>query len=135
MNSLLPISQILDAAFAPTRELDGSPMTWHQTPRADILEGEKEYRIRLDMPGVTADELDISLEDQVLTLKADRQLELPEGFKAHRRELPSKVTMRRSFDLGRAVESDRITANLEHGVLTITLPKSERNLPRRISVK
>jgi HSP20 family protein len=135
MNTLFPVSQLFDVAFAPGNGNRTQPRGWREVPRADILEGESDYMIRLDMPGIAASDLDISVEDQVLTVKAERDREFPEGYKVHRREMPQKVSLQRRFDLGQSVDTDKVGARLEEGVLTITLAKSEKNLPRRIEVK
>jgi len=104
-------------------------------PRADILEGEKDFRIVMEMPGVRNSDLELSLEDDTLNVKAERIAAVPEDYKVRRRESLDKVVLRRSFSLGNAVDADRIQANLQDGVLTITLPKSQKSLPRRIEVK
>jgi HSP20 family protein len=137
MNSLFPMSQLLDAAFRPDpgNGETGGERTWREVPRADILEGDADYVIRMDLPGIKAEDLDISLENQVLTVKAERNREFPEGYQAHRREMPTKVSLRRSFNLGQAVSTESIGAALDEGVLTVTLPKSEQSLPRRIEVR
>jgi HSP20 family protein len=137
MNTLFPMTQLIDAAFrtVPANgERDGARV-WREMPRADILEGEKDFIIRMNVPGVEAKDLEISLENRVLTVKAERDIEFPEGYKAHRREMPAKISLSRSFNLGDGVEADQIGAKLESGVLTVTLPKAEQNLPRQIEVK
>ena len=137
MNTLLPVNQLFDAAFG-SRDHAGSPnrdQVFKRVPRANILEGDKDYQIRMDLPGVKTENLDINLEEQVLTVKAERSFELPEGYQTRRQELPGKVSFARSFDLGTAVDADKIGAKLEDGLLLITLPKSEQSLPRRIEIQ
>jgi HSP20 family protein len=104
-------------------------------PRTNILEGEKDYRLEMDLPGVRNEDLEISVEDDTLTVKAERSLEVPEGYHSRRTEMNGKIAWRRSFELGNGVDLDDISARLEHGILTVTLPKSEKSLPRRIEVK
>jgi HSP20 family protein len=137
MNTLIPMTRLLDAAFNSALESvnDRSDRALHQVPRADILEGESEFMIVMDMPGVETEHLDINLEDQTLTVKADRAFAAQEGYQALRKELPSKVSFQRSFNLSKNVANDKIAAKLDGGVLKITLPKSETSLPRRIDVK
>ena len=136
MNTLLPVTRMLDAALNGTLDLWNPEETsvWH-SPRADVLEGDKEYRIVIDMPGVEHKDLDISLENQTLTVKAERRHEVPEGFQLRRHERPCPMSFSRSFSLGTGVDAGSIQARFEQGVLTITLPKSERALPRRIEVR
>jgi HSP20 family protein len=132
---MYPIAQLLNAAL-DTRPGENRPTHGMDlVPRTDIYEGEADYRIVTDVPGVRNEDLDISLEDDVLTIKAARDREVPEGYTARRRELTGKVTFRRSFELGTAVDTDRISATLDDGVLTVVLPKSEKAVPRRIEVK
>lgn len=134
MNSLIPLTRIFDAAM--TGNLDKSlDNVWTMSPRADISEGEREFRIQMDLPGVKADHLEIDLENQTLTVKASRENELPEGFQSRRRERPDTGRFERSFTLGTSVDADNIAAHLDSGVLQITLPKSDKSLPRKIEVK
>ena len=136
MNTLFPVTRMLDAA------LNSSCNTWNEadgsigrTPRADILEGEKEFRVLMDLPGVLHDNLDLSIEDQTLWVKAERTESVPDGFEARRKERSGQATFSRTFSLGNAVNVDGIKAEFKNGVLTITLPKSEKSMPRRIEVK
>ncbi len=134
MNSLIPLTRIFDAALTGTMDTD-LDTTWTMSPRADIVEGEKEFLISMDLPGVKADNLEIDLENHTLTVKAHRETSLPEGFELRRRERPSSDSFVRSFTLGNAVDADKIGAKLEDGVLQITLPKTDQSLPRKIKVK
>jgi len=133
---MYPITQLLNAA------LDTTPSTFRPAmsgtelvPRTNILESEADFRIVADLPGVRNEDLDIRVEDEVLTIKAERGLEVPEGYQSRRREMAGKAVFRRSFTLGSGVDTENVSAKLEHGVLTITVPKSEKAMPRRIEVK
>ncbi|MCP4573849.1 MAG: Hsp20/alpha crystallin family protein [bacterium] len=134
MNTLMPMTRLIDAALNGTTATCNPHAACAATPRADVIEGEQEYRILMDMPGVKADALEVNVEHQTLTVKAERQVELPEGFEARRRERAECVGFNRTFRLGNAVEAEGIKANLEDGVLEITLPKSEQSVARRIQV-
>ena len=68
-------------------------------------------------------------------VKAEAKTVVPEGFTTLRRERAGRSTFQRSFNLGTNVDRDNISAKLEDGVLLITLPKSEKSLPRRIEVQ
>jgi HSP20 family protein len=137
MNTLLPVTRLFDAAFAPGADhlVDPSNRTASRIPRADILEGDADFMIVMDLPGVTADDLDINVEDATLTVKAEREFASQDGYRPLRKELPRKVALSRSFNLGKSVDSDKIAAKLDRGVLVVTLPKSERVMPRRIDVE
>ncbi len=68
-------------------------------------------------------------------MKASKAAAVPEGFELRRHERAAEVQYSRTFNLGIAVDGDKISAKLESGVLQITLPKSDVSLPRRIEVK
>lgn len=145
MNNLLPVTRMLDALAANFDSCNADACNLDATnpaetgvwlsPRADILEGEKEYRILMDLPGVAPADLEISHEGQTLTVKAKRGSSLGEGFTLRRHERPGPVAFSRSFTLGTTVDAEHITAGFENGVLRLVLPKSERSLPRRIEVR
>lgn len=136
LNTMIPMGRMLDAAFrGQLEDWQHEERVFATTPRADILESTQEYRIVMDLPGVKTEDLDISLENQNLTVTAERKQDVPEEFQSRRRERAGHVTFSRSFDLSNAIEADKISAKLEHGVLWLTLPKSEKSLPRKIEVK
>jgi HSP20 family protein len=144
MTTIFPVTRMLDAAlngaFENYRETccDGSSETAQSiqlTPRADVIEGDKEFRILMDLPGVANENLDISLENQTLSVKAVREAAVPEGFAGRRHERSGKVQFSRTFNLGSGFDSEQISAHLEAGVLQISLPKSEVAMARRIEVK
>jgi len=133
---MYPIAQLLNAALdTDTTAHDDVARTTQLVPRTNILESETDFRIVADLPGVRNEDLDISLEDEVLTIKAERDLEVPEGYQPRRREVVGKAQFRRSFTVGSAVDTDKASARLEQGVLTVSLPKSEKAMPRRIEVR
>jgi HSP20 family protein len=136
LNTRMPVTRMLDA-LACNLDANRSAVAadvWH-SPRADILEGEKEFRILMDLPGVETGDVEISLEGQMLIVKAQRTSSVPDGLQLRRHERPGPVSFSRSFSLGAAVDQDAIVAGFENGVLQLTLPKSERSLPRRIEVR
>lgn len=139
MNSLFPMTRVFDNAFntrSPHSSGNNEGSTQSKvTPRADILESDGEFRILIDLPGVAGSDLDISVEDQTLTVKAGRRTEVPEGFETRRHERFSQVDYVRSFTLGNAIDTDGIGAGFSDGVLSLSLPKSTKSMARRIEVK
>jgi HSP20 family protein len=140
MNALIPLAgldEVFESFFGGDRASsgpNGSNEVRH-VPYADILEGDKNYLIQLDLPGVDRQSLSIEVENQVLKVTGERTLPVPEGYQARRKELPAKLHFQRSFNLGKEIDAERIGAKLDNGVVTITLPKAEVALPRRIEVK
>lgn len=92
------------------------------------------FVLRADVPGLTENEVQISVTGNSVTLKGERKLETPEGYSVHRRER-SGVSFAKSFQLPTRVDPDKVTATLKLGVLTLTLPKAAEAQPRQISVK
>jgi HSP20 family protein len=102
------------------------------TPAVDIYANEDGYTLEADLPGVGKDGLEIFLDQNTLTLVGRRNQRTPEGA-AYRES--SGADYRRVFELDPAVDSAGITARIEDGVLTLTLPKAESAKPRQIAVK
>lgn len=104
-------------------------------PAADILETEGGFEVSLDMPGVDPKAIQIQVEEQTLTVQAERrQAALPKDGSIHRSERPTG-TFFRSFALPGSVDGAKVEARYEAGVLTVTLPKREEAKPRTIQVK
>jgi len=132
MTTLFPLARLLDASLDTIRE---TAYATDLVPRADVLESDREFRILMDLPGVTNDALDINLENQTLTIKAETNNTVQDGFEIRRHERADQARFSRSFNLGSGVDVDHIAAQLDAGVLQITLPKSKASLARRIEVK
>jgi HSP20 family protein len=92
------------------------------------------FVLRADVPGLTENDLQISVAGNTVTLRGERKVEVPEGHSVHRRER-SAVRFAKSFELPARVDADKVTATLKHGVLTLTLPRAAEVQPRQISVK
>lgn len=98
-------------------------------PQADIYEGKSEFVLVLDTPGVVSDDVHVQLDRSALTVEAVRWL----GPAVEGQERPSR-TYRRSFVLPDSVDAERISAALDKGVLTLTLPKRADAAVRTIRV-
>jgi HSP20 family protein len=104
------------------------------TPPVDIFENDKEITLLADIPGVRAKDLDIDLREDVLTLTGE--VESPEG-PSERVVLREYRTGRyvRQFTLSDAIDQSKIDAELKDGVLRLVLPKAEKAVPKKITVK
>lgn len=101
-------------------------------PPVDIYETEDGLVLLADLPGVTADKLNISVKDDILTIEA-RTEHSASGTPVYCEfELPSFF---RQFQLSEQIDSTRISASLKHGVLTLQLPKAEAAKPKTIKVE
>jgi HSP20 family protein len=100
-------------------------------PQVNIVETKDGYILEAEMPGVTKDGLDISLEDNVLTLVGRRAV-APVGAPLYRES--QTADYRRVFELDPSIESEKISARIDQGILTLNLPKAEKVKPRKITV-
>jgi len=104
-------------------------------PAADVVETQNGFEVSLDMPGVEPKAIQIQVEEQTLTVQAERrQAALPKDGAVHRAERPTG-TFSRSFALPGSVDGTRVEARYEAGVLSVSLPKREEAKPRTIQVK
>jgi HSP20 family protein len=94
-------------------------------PDCDILESEDEYKILLDLPGLAKKEIGIALKNNVLTVKGEREITAGEGEEFKRQER-KRGAFARSFALPENVNSAEISANFRNGVLTVSMPKSDK---------
>jgi HSP20 family protein len=101
-------------------------------PSASVIEAADGYTLELEMPGVAKDGLDISVENNELTVIGRRSLPAVEGTLIHHESRPENF--RRTFELDPSIDADKISANIEQGLVTLTLPKAEYVKPRKIAV-
>lgn len=101
-------------------------------PEVNIFETKDGYVLEAEMPGVNKDSLEITLEGTEMTIVGHRRTEPLPGEALFRESRP--VDYRRVFELDPAIDSAKICAKMEQGVLTLTLPKSEKVKPRKIVV-
>ncbi len=101
----------------------------------DAAETEDEYVVKASIPGVNPDDLDITLEENVLTIKGETQMdETVKEADFHLRER-RYGTFSRSVRFPAAVNAEEVVAAYEHGVLTLTVPKAEVVKPKRIAIR
>ncbi|GJM44359.1 MAG: hypothetical protein DHS20C21_12010 [Gemmatimonadota bacterium] len=108
--------------------------TQAQPTRVDIVELENEFRVDADVPGASKDDVDVRFENGVLSFSATLPEPAAAHPKTHLREFSGRRT-EREFRLGDSIDTDAITARVEHGVLSIRLPKAERAQPRKIEIQ
>lgn len=99
----------------------------------DIRVADDEYIVEAFLPGVSAEDLDIQIESNIVTLKGEISIERKEDDRYLLQERPSGM-FQRSIELPDDVEADKVEAELKNGVLTLRLPKSELAKPRKIKI-
>lgn len=115
----------------------GSP--WHSgtnnaRTRFDMQDKGERLEFVAALPGVRMEDLELTLDKDLLTVSAQRKTSLPEGHKAHRQER-SSWQFRQSFALPVPVDADSATASLKDGILRIVLPKAPAHRPRQIKIE
>jgi HSP20 family protein len=115
-----------------TRESDRSQAEQFITPPASVREIGDGYMLEIEMPGVKKDGLEISVENNELTIIGRRSLPAVEGTLIHRESRPENF--RRVFELDPSIDANKISAKIEQGLATLTLPKAEHVKPRTITV-
>ncbi len=117
------------------RDDDGNIATATWAPSVDITENDTAFVLHADIPGVKPDEIEVSMDNGVLTIKGERKTEEKTEKENFRRVERQYGMFYRRFSLPDTADADKIEAHSENGVLKVTIPKKEVALARRISVK
>jgi HSP20 family protein len=115
-----------------TRESNRGQAEQFITPPASVTEIGDGYMLEIEMPGVKKDGIEISFENNELTIIGRRSLPAVEGTLIHRESRPDNF--RRLFELDPSIDADKISAKIDQGLVTLTLPKAEHVKPRKITV-
>ena len=115
-----------------TREGDRSHTEQFITPPASVREIGDGYTLEIEMPGVKKDGLEISVENNELTIIGRRTLPVVEGTLIHRESRAENF--RRMFEIDPSIDANKISARIDQGLVTLTLPKAEHVKPRKITV-
>ena len=102
-------------------------------PLTNLTEDKDNYHIRAELPGVSGDELDIQITANNLAISGERKITAEEGVKYHRREREAG-TFSRMIGLPGEVDTNKVDANMENGILTVVVPKAEIAKPKQITV-
>jgi HSP20 family protein len=128
MNRLF--NTFFDAPAAGTAT--GSARRW--VPAMDLVETEDHFVLRADLPGLSESDVDLSLEENVLTLKGERKIEHESRGEGFYRLERSAGAFSRSLTLPEGVDGDAITATFDKGVLEVRIPKPEQRKPRKLQI-
>jgi HSP20 family protein len=129
------INRVFDNFFRGGVQADESFGLSYWTPAVDIAELENEYVVKVELPGVSKDDVKITLESNVLTIRGEKKQEKEAKDGNYHRVERSYGSFQRSFTLPTTVKNDKIDAVYKDGILTITLPKAEEAKPKQIEVK
>ncbi len=112
---------------------DSGADTW--MPAVDILERDSSYHIKVELPGVDKNDVKITVQNDVLTIRGEKKQEAERKGENYHRLERSYGIFQRSFTLPTSVQSEKIEASYDNGVLNVVLPKSEEAKPKQIEVK
>jgi HSP20 family protein len=127
--------ELYNPEYSHLSDDDASVATANWSPSVDISEDDKAFTLLADIPGVDPDNIDISMEKGVLTIKGERQSVSTEEGESFKRVERQSGQFYRRFTLPDSADAEKIEAKSEHGVLTVTIPKQEVAVSRRIEVK
>ena len=111
-----------------------SIVTSNWTPAVDIKEEDGRFVLKADVPGVDPKDIEVTMEQGVLTIKGERKHESEEEANGYKRVERSYGTFYRRFSLPDSADAERVTAKGKNGVLEVVIPKHEKVQPRRITI-
>ena len=103
-------------------------------PSINVTQDAHNFYIRAELPGIKADDLDVSATENTITISGERKILTEENVKYHRREREAGK-FSRAFSIPGDIDTSKIEADMKNGILTILIPKAEKAKPRQINVK
>ena len=133
-NLLNQFSKELDRHYHHAQHHDNDVATSDWSPAVDIKESDQAYTLIADIPGVDPKDIDVHMEDSVLTVRGERNLKREDETEGYKRVERVHGSFYRRFSLPETVDAEHITAKCSEGVLEVTIPKQEKVQPRKITV-
>jgi HSP20 family protein len=134
-DEMAQMSPMLAHALGLSGQPQGSGTATAWAPALDISERKDAYLVTVELPGVGVDDLEITMEDGLLTIQGERQFAHGSSEQQFHRVERRYGAFRRSITLPAQVQADQIEASFDHGVLQIVVPKAEEAKPKRIQVR
>lgn len=130
LDALLDVHRELDRVFDPENMGTG----WRPLA-TDVVETSDDVRVTMEIPGIDPNEIDITIDNNVLRISGEKRAVQSEGEGAYRLTERRYGRFERAFVLPRDVRADAVDARYENGVLTVMLPKREEAKPRKVEVR
>jgi HSP20 family protein len=127
------MNNMFDSFFRGSQDDDVAFAAW--SPAVDIAEHDNDYVVKVELPGVNKDEVKITLESNILSIRGEKKQEKETKKENYHRVERSYGSFQRSFTLPTTVKNENIEAQYKDGILTVTLPKAEEAKPKQIEVK
>lgn len=131
-NDLFREEPLIKSFFAPVAK--GTDQNGGFIPAVDVRESDDEFLFTAELPGIKRDDVSITLDDNVLTISGERKFESEENREQFHRVERSYGTFTRSFTLPHEVAEDKVKASFQDGLLSVTVPKTEKAKPRQIDI-
>jgi HSP20 family protein len=129
----VPMNRLFNNLFdTPTAGFGSVTRSW--IPALDIVENDDDYVLRADLPGLTEQDINVELHNDVLTVSGERKSEHEERKQGYHRVERNSGSFRRSVRLPEGVSPDSIRATFERGVLEVTVPKPEQQGPHKVQI-
>jgi len=135
LNMQREINKMFNSLFRGDVQDEGNliPSVW--TPAVDVAEHENQYIVKVELPGVAKDDVKITMQEDVLTIRGEKKQETETKDSNFHRVERSYGSFQRSFSLPTRVKNETIEASYKDGILTVALPKAEEAKLKQIEVK
>ena len=128
------LAHLFDYEQSPAEANKTDSLSRNWTPAVDIKEDEKSFTLIADIPGVKPEDIEIQMENGVLSIKGERSTESKVEEEGYKRVERSCGSFERRFNLPDTADAENISANSKHGVLEVTIPKQKKVQARRITI-
>jgi HSP20 family protein len=126
------MNRLFNTAFDAPPGGNGGNRRW--APAMDLLETDEHFVLRADLPGMSEGDVNIELEDNVLTVSGERKAEHEDKREGYYRVERAFGSFSRSLTLPQGVDPEAVTASFNRGVLEVSIPKPEQRKPKRIEI-
>lgn len=123
------------SGFFPRMDDEETTAGYDWSPAVDIKEEDNRYLIHADVPGIKPEDIDVSMEDGVLTIKGERKFDKEEDKEGYKRIERVRGSFYRRFSLPDTADQNKVSAHCKDGVLEVTIEKQEKLQPKKITVK
>jgi HSP20 family protein len=124
------VNRLFESGFDRGWPGGASSRAW---PRSNVIDAGDSLIVTAEVPGLTDKDIEVTLNQDVLSLTGQRKVTVPEGYSAHRQER-TPVAFARSFALPSRVDPEKVSARVKDGILTVKLEKATEARPRQIQI-
>jgi HSP20 family protein len=129
------VNRLFNTFFEPSGQTGGQNGTLRRwIPAMDLVESNDEFVLRADLPGLNENDVNIELEDNVLTISGERKAKHEERKEGYYRVERASGKFSRSLTLPEGVNAERVQASFDQGVLEVRIPKPEQRKPRKVTI-